>query len=159
VVDLAALGERTVWIDCDVLQADGGTRTTAITGAFVAMTLALYSLASGGQLERLPVRDFLAAVSVGKVDGELLLDLAFEEDSRAEVDMNVVMTGSGLLVEVQGTAEGSPFSEEELQRMLSLARRGIGELVAAQRQALGPLAERIGEGPDGQPETGDSHPQ
>lgn len=144
VVDLEALGERTIWLDCDVLQADGGTRTAAITGSFVALALALNSLVAAGQLASLPLRDFLAAVSVGKVDGELLLDLAFDEDSRAEVDMNVVMTGSGLLVEVQGTAEGSPFSEQELLAMLALARQGIARLIEVQKQVLGPLAEKIG---------------
>ncbi|MGB9885678.1 MAG: ribonuclease PH [Moorellales bacterium] len=149
VVDLAALGERTVWMDCDVIQADGGTRTAAITGSFVALALALETLLLQGQLQRLPLRDFVAAVSVGKVDGEALLDLTFEEDSRAEVDMNVVMTGSGLLVEVQGTAEGAPFSEDELSAMLRLARSGIQDLIAIQRRVLGPLAARIGVVPGG----------
>jgi ribonuclease PH len=145
VVDLAALGERTVWLDCDVLQADGGTRTAAITGSFVALALALETLVVRGQLERLPLKDFLAAISVGKVDGQILLDLTFEEDSRAEVDFNVVMTGRGLFVEVQGTAEGTPFSQGELSTMLDLTRRGIGELIEVQKRVLGPLAGRIGE--------------
>lgn len=143
VVDLQALGERTVWMDCDVLEADGGTRTAAITGSFVALTLALNSLVAGGQLKKLPLRDFLAAVSVGMVGGELMLDLAFGEDSKAEVDMNVVMTGSGLLVEIQGTAEGAPFSDHDLGEMIGFARQGIGHLIELQKQALGPLADLI----------------
>ncbi len=141
VVDLEKLGERTVWIDCDVVQADGGTRTAAITGAFVALVDALRHLRAQGLLEEVPVRDFVAAVSVGKVEGELRLDLCFEEDARAEVDMNVVMTGSGEFVEIQGTAEASPFTEEELRALLLLARKGIGELVALQRELLGELHE------------------
>ncbi|MBC7335447.1 MAG: ribonuclease PH [Clostridia bacterium] len=150
VVDLEALGERTIWLDCDVLQADGGTRTAAITGSFVALALALNSLVSAGQLPTLPLRDYVAAVSVGKVDGTLLLDLVFEEDSRAAVDMNVVMTGRGFLVEVQGTAEGEPFTEDELRAMLALARQGIAQLIALQKQALGPLGMVIGEQGEGE---------
>jgi ribonuclease PH len=137
VVDMEKLGERTVWIDCDVIQADGGTRTAAITGAYVAMVDAMSGLLAQGALGALPLRDFVAAVSVGKVDGELLLDLCFGEDSRADVDMNVVMTGSGEFVEIQGTAEGQPFSNEELGRLLELASRGTGRLIGVQKELLG----------------------
>jgi ribonuclease PH len=133
VVDLEALGERTVWIDCDVIQADGGTRTAAITGAFVALADALKSQKD---LPRQPLRDYVAAVSVGKVNGMALADLCYSEDSTAEVDMNVVMTGSGGFVEVQGTAEQTPFPQSELDRLLRLARKGIGELVRCQKKAL-----------------------
>ena len=136
VVDLKALGERTIWIDCDVIQADGGTRTASISGAFVALYQALSKLVAAGELAEIPVTDDLAAVSVGIVDGELLLDLAYEEDSRAEVDMNIVMTGSGRLVEVQGTAEGAPFSRETLNQMLDLATCGIDRILTAQKCIL-----------------------
>lgn len=139
VIDLAAMGERTVWIDCDVLQADGGTRTASITGAYVATVQALAGLVTKGEIQRLPVSDLLAAVSVGKVGGELLLDLNFVEDSQAEVDMNIVMTGGGRLVEVQGTAEHAPFTREELQQMLDLAALGITRLCEVQRQILADL--------------------
>lgn len=135
-VDMQALGERTVWLDCDVLQADGGTRTASITGAFVALYLALQKLHKSGSIEKMPILDHIAAVSVGMVDGELVLDLDYSEDSRAEVDMNVVMTGQGLLVEVQGTAEGQAFSREQLNGMLDLASLGINELIAAQKAAI-----------------------
>ncbi|SMB92581.1 RNAse PH [Thermanaeromonas toyohensis ToBE] len=144
VVDLEALGERTIWIDCDVVQADGGTRTAAITGGFVALADALASLVEAGTLSRLPIRDFLAATSVGKVNGHILLDLSFEEDSTAQVDMNIVMTGKGQLVEVQGTGEGGTFSRMEMEQMLDLAWEGIAKLIAIQRETLGPLAERVG---------------
>ncbi|GFN22618.1 ribonuclease PH [Thermanaeromonas sp. C210] len=143
VVDLGLLGERTIWVDCDVLQADGGTRTAAITGGFVALVGALHGLQEAGVIPHLPVRDFLAATSVGIVGGELLLDLAFEEDAMAQVDMNVVMTGGGQLVEVQGTAEGSTFSRAEMDAMLDLAWLGIGELIQAQKKALGDLALKV----------------
>ncbi|CEP67092.1 Ribonuclease phosphorolytic, bacterial-type [Moorella glycerini] len=146
VVDTAILGERTIWLDCDVLQADGGTRTAAITGSFVALADALAGLVAAGTIPRLPLQDFLAAVSVGLVNGELLLDLDFEEDSHASVDMNVVMTGSGQLVEIQGTAEKQPFSREEMAAMLDLAGEGIASLIAIQRQVLGPLADQVGTG-------------
>ena len=136
VVDLAKLGERTIWMDCDVLQADGGTRTASITGAFVALGLAVEKLVAAKTLKSAPLRDFVAATSVGIVDGEILLDLAYEEDSRAEVDMNVVMTGSGKLVEVQATAEQQPFSDEQLRSMLELARGGITDLIARQKELL-----------------------
>ncbi|MGE0407394.1 MAG: ribonuclease PH, partial [Candidatus Korobacteraceae bacterium] len=124
VVDLDRLGERTVWIDCDVIQADGGTRTASITGAFVALGLALSKLVDAGTLTSVPLRDFVAATSVGIVDGEVLLDLNYEEDSHAEVDMNFVMTGGKKMVEIQATAEQKPFDEDQLRRMTELARRG-----------------------------------
>ncbi len=135
-VELAALGERTLWIDCDVLQADGGTRTAAICGGWVALELGLGRLVERGALARLPVRSRVAAVSVGVVDGKIVLDLPYEEDSRAEVDLNVVGTSDGRLIEVQGTAEGEPFSSGDLQHMTGLALRGIRELCARQAQAL-----------------------
>ena len=136
VVDLARLGERTIWIDCDVIQADGGTRTASVTGAFVALGLAMEKLVDAGTLTSAPVRDFVAATSVGIVDGEIMLDLAYEEDSRAEVDMNVVATGSKKLVEVQATAEQRPFDEVQLKKMMDLARHGIDSLVAKQQAML-----------------------
>jgi ribonuclease PH len=137
VVDMEALGERTVWLDCDVLQADGGTRCASICGAWVALRLALDARVAAGTLETLPLRDAIAAVSVGMVDGEPLLDLAYVEDSRAESDMNVVMTGEGRLVEVQATAEGQTFSRAELDVLLDLAQAGVRRLGAAQRDAVG----------------------
>jgi len=137
VVDLSALGEHTVHIDCDVLQADGGTRTASITGAFVAVHDALNWMLGKGMIAKLPVRDFVAAVSVGIVGGEALLDLDYPEDSACQTDMNVVMTGAGRFVEVQGTAEGEPFARAELDQLLAIAGRGIAELVAQQRRALG----------------------
>jgi len=136
VMDLTALGERSVLIDCDVLQADGGTRTASITGAYVALVLALDRLRTGGTLERLPVSGSVAAISAGIVDGRVLLDLAYEEDSRAEVDINVVMTGTGRYVEVQGTAEGKPFTPPQLDRMLASAAEGVRALTALQRETL-----------------------
>lgn len=136
VVDLKALGERTIWLDCDVIQADGGTRTASISGAYVALHLALAKLVTAGTLGEIPLVDFLAATSVGLVDQELYLDLAYSEDSRAEVDMNIVMTGSGKLVEVQGTAEGAPFTRQEMQQMLDLAASGINQIVEVQKQIL-----------------------
>ncbi|RDV84910.1 ribonuclease PH [Ammonifex thiophilus] len=143
-VDLEALGERTIIVDCDVLQADGGTRTAAITGGFVALVYALDWLRNEGAIESLPVKDLVAAVSVGKVKDTYLLDLTFTEDSVAEVDLNVVMTGKGELVEVQGTAEGKPFTREELNLMLDLAAQGVKVLIEKQREALGVLASFIG---------------
>jgi ribonuclease PH len=136
VTDLNALGERSILIDCDVLQADGGTRTAAITGAFVALALALRQLAQSGVIARVPLTDYVAATSVGVVNGEALLDLCYEEDSQAGVDMNVVMTGAGQLVEVQATAEHALFDEGQLQEMLGLARAGIRDLISAQRQVV-----------------------
>jgi ribonuclease PH len=137
VTRLEALGERTIWIDCDVIQADGGTRTAAITGAFVALVLALQKLRAAGALPAIPVTDYVAATSVGVVDATPLLDLAYDEDSRAEVDMNVVKTGAGRFVEVQGTAEAEPFDRETLDRLLELAGVGIDRLVALQREIVG----------------------
>jgi len=136
VVDMEALGERTVWLDCDVLQADGGTRCASICGAWVALHQALSALVASGRLEALPLTDSIAAVSVGMVDGVPLLDLAYTEDSRAESDMNVVMTGGGKLVEVQATAEGSTFSRGELDTLLDLAESGVRMLSAAQSVAV-----------------------
>lgn len=142
VVDLTALGDRTVWLDCDVIQADGGTRTAAVTGAFIALVEALHKVIPGQ--EPLPVYDFLAATSVGLLNGEPLLDLCYAEDSRVQVDMNVVMTGAGRIVEIQGTAEGAPFSRAEMMSMMSIAEKGLAQLTAIQRQAIGGYADRIG---------------
>jgi ribonuclease PH len=136
VTDLKALGERTVWLDCDVIQADGGTRTASVSGAFVALALAMERMVAAGMLRSLPLIDSLAATSVGIVGDELLLDLAYEEDSRAQVDMNVVMTGSGRFVEVQASAEGRPYTLHELQGLLELAAGGIRHLTEAQQQLL-----------------------
>jgi ribonuclease PH len=136
VVDMAALGERTVIVDCDVLQADGGTRTASITGAFVALSIAVRQMVQFGVLRSSPIRDHVAAISVGILRGEPVLDLAYEEDSRAEVDMNVVMTGGGQFVELQATAEQKPFGDGEMARMLELARAGIGRLIEIQKEAL-----------------------
>jgi len=136
VIELERLGERTVTLDCDVLQADGGTRTAAITGAFVALVDALMLLRRTGALQRVPIREFLAATSVGIVEGTPVLDLTYEEDSRARVDMNVVMTESGKFVELQGTGEGGPFTKAEAAALTQLAERGIVTLVARQRDAL-----------------------
>ena len=137
VIDLEKLGERTILIDCDVIQADGGTRTTAVTGAFVALADALYRLQESSLIKGPLLKDFVAAVSVGSVEGNLMLDLNYAEDSLADVDMNVVMTGSKKFVEVQGTAEEVPFDKEQLDRMLHLAMRGIEQLVDLQVQLLG----------------------
>ena len=142
VTDLARLGERTLWIDCDVLQADGGTRTASITGAFVALGLAMQKLVEAGTLSAAPIRDFVAATSVGVVDGEVLLDLSYEEDSRAEVDLNFVMTGGKRFVELQATAEQRPFDDAQLKRMMELARKGIESLVARQQAVLNKLTLR-----------------
>lgn len=139
VVDLDQLGERTFLVDCDVIQADGGTRIASITGAFVALVLALRRLIAQGVLTTLPVKNYLAAVSVGIVDGTPMLDLCYAEDSRAEVDMNVVVTDDGRFVEIQGTAEKQPFTTEQLLTLLELARRGIPTVLAAQKAVLGEL--------------------
>jgi ribonuclease PH len=136
VVDLDALGERTIHLDCDVIQADGGTRTAALTGAFVALHDAVTGLVGAQAIAASPIRDFVAAVSVGVYEGTPVLDLDYAEDSQCDTDMNVVMTGAGGLVEVQGTAEGAPFTRAQLEAMLDLAGRGVRELVAAQRAAL-----------------------
>ncbi len=142
VVDLEQLGERSVWIDCDVIQADGGTRTASITGAFVALGLALNRLVEAGTLTAVPLRDFVAATSVGIVDGEVLLDLTYEEDSRAEVDMNLVVTGGRKIVEIQGTAEQKPFDDEQLARMVELGKRGVEQLIVRQQRVLSNLLLR-----------------
>jgi ribonuclease PH len=139
VVDMQALGERTIWLDCDVIQADGGTRTASITGAFVAMVEALAGMKKQNLIRALPFQEWLAAISVGIVHGEDRLDLMYEEDSRAGVDMNVVMTENGRFIEVQGTAEGQPFDRKQLVRMLDLAESGIKTLVQAQKAALAGL--------------------
>jgi len=136
VIDLSKLGERTIWIDCDVLCADGGTRTASVTGAYVALCLAIGKLIENGKLSASPLTDTLAAVSVGIVDGTHVLDLAYEEDSKAQVDMNVVMTGSGELIEIQGTAEDSPFPRRGLDTLLDLAEKGVKELIALQQAHL-----------------------
>jgi ribonuclease PH len=141
VTNLQGLGERTIWIDCDVIQADGGTRTASITGAFVALALAFEKLRSRDQLKVIPLIDYVAAISVGIVDNEPLLDLAYDDDSRAEVDMNVVKTGKGKFVEVQGTAEGLPFDRDALNRLLDLADGGIRQLIEKQRAIVGHLFE------------------
>jgi ribonuclease PH len=137
VTDLRALGERSIVLDCDVLQADGGTRTASITGAYVALALACQRLVDARYLSASPLRDSISAVSIGVVDGELLLDLPYEEDARADVDMNVAQTGSGRLVEIQGTAEGATFDRAQLDRMLDLTTAGNAELAGIQRKALG----------------------
>jgi ribonuclease PH len=136
VVDTAALGERTVVLDCDVLQADGGTRTAAVTGAFVALTLALRQLVQFRAVKTLPLRDYVAATSVGIVGGTPMLDLCYEEDSQADVDMNVVMTGSGKFVEVQATAEHTPFEDSQMASLIELARGGIAELIEVQKRLV-----------------------
>jgi ribonuclease PH len=139
VTNLAALGERTIWVDCDVIQADGGTRTASITGAFVALALALEKLRERDVVRTIPLADYVAATSVGIVDGEPLLDLAYDDDSRAEVDMNVVKTGDGRFIEVQGTAEGQPFAREALNILLDLADTGIRQLIEKQKAIVGHL--------------------
>jgi ribonuclease PH len=142
VVRLPELGERTVWIDCDVIQADGGTRTASITGAFVALVLALDRLRQQEQLRTMPVKDYVAATSVGIVAGMPLLDLAYEEDSQADVDMNIVKTGDGRFIEIQGTAEAEPFGSDALAGLLELADSGITELIAKQREVVGSILGR-----------------
>ena len=137
VTKLAEIGERTVWIDCDVIQADGGTRTASITGGFVALVLALQKLRDAGQIKTMPILDYVAATSVGVVGGLPMLDLAYEEDSRADVDMNIIKTGDGRFIEVQGTAEGPPFERQALDDLMALGDKGIRELVALQREIVG----------------------
>ncbi len=136
VTDLTGFGERTIWIDCDVIQADGGTRTASITGAYVAMVDAFRTMVEKGIIQKVPVNDSVAAVSVGKVDGRIFLDLNYEEDSRAEVDMNIVMTGSGKFIEIQGTAENAVFSKEEMDSLIRVAEKGIKKLIQIQKKAL-----------------------
>ncbi|PKN70569.1 MAG: ribonuclease PH [Deltaproteobacteria bacterium HGW-Deltaproteobacteria-12] len=137
VTNLTAFGEKTIYIDCDVIQADGGTRTASITGAFIALVDLFKKMKQAGIVERIPVNDYVSAVSVGIVDGELLLDLEYEEDSKAQVDMNFVMTGGGLFIEVQGTAEHLPFNKEQLDEMTRLAARGIQQITARQKEIAG----------------------
>ncbi len=141
VVQLVKLGERSIWLDCDVIQADGGTRTASITGAFVAMVLAMGKLKEQGLIEKIPVSDFLAATSVGIFESRPILDLSYLEDSQVQVDMNIVQTGAGKFVELQGTGEESPFTSEELEQMLRLGRKGILEIIDLQKQVLGSLAD------------------
>jgi ribonuclease PH len=136
ITDLALLGERTLWIDCDVIRADGGTRTASVTGAFVALCDAVRTLQGQGRLARNPITDYLGAISVGIVDGAYLLDLCYAEDARAQVDMNFIITGKGELVEIQGTAEDTPFPRAGLDAMIALAERGVAELVEVQRKVL-----------------------
>jgi ribonuclease PH len=140
VVDLAGLGERSIIIDCDVIQADGGTRTASITGAFVAMSLALRQLSKFKAVKRIPIRDHVAATSVGIVNGRPMLDLCYEEDSAAEVDMNIVITGAGKFVELQATSEKTPFDDAQLASLLILGTKGVAELITIQKQALGAAA-------------------
>ncbi|NQS77025.1 MAG: ribonuclease PH [Peptococcaceae bacterium] len=146
VMDLTALGERTIWLDCDVIQADGGTRTASITGAFVALADALHKLKKQGVINTMPVTDFIAATSVGRLSGEVILDLCYEEDAAAEVDMNIVMTGAGHFVEIQGTGEEASFTRQEMDSMVDLAAMGIESLISAQKEALGEIASTIGAG-------------
>lgn len=145
VVDLPALGERTITLDCDVIQADGGTRTASITGAFVALVDAVNKLREQGLIKTMPVKDFIAATSVGRCNGELILDLCYTEDSAAEVDMNIVMTGAGRFVEVQGTGEEASFTRQEINEMIDLAQQGIEWLINYQKEVLGAAAKGIGE--------------
>jgi ribonuclease PH len=156
VVDLVALGERTVWLDCDVIQADGGTRTASITGAFVALVDATLKLKEKGLINRIPVTDFIAAISAGRLKGELILDLCYTEDSAAEVDMNIVMTGAGRFVEVQGTGEEATFTRKEMDGLLALAGQGIESLVAYQKELFGQAAAGIGEGSQNEAGTGNA---
>ena len=139
IVNLDVIRDKTIWIDCDVIQADGGTRTASITGAYVALVEALWSMKKRGVIDKIPLRDSIAAISVGVVDGEVMLDLAYDEDFRAEVDMNFVMTGKGLLIEVQGTAEKKPFTKEQLDTMYQYAYKAVNEITRLQKATLGPL--------------------
>jgi ribonuclease PH len=141
ITDMKPLGERTIWIDCDVIQGDGGTRTAAITGSFIALVDAMHKLKKDGIILEVPIRDYVAAISVGKVNGNLLLDLCYEEDSKAQVDMNIIMTGSGKFIEIQGTAEREPFSKDEMDSMIGLAKIGIEELFAAQKKLVGDIVK------------------
>jgi ribonuclease PH len=143
IADLRSLGERTIWIDCDVIQADGGTRTASITGAYVALTEAVRSWLSRGVISIDPIKDAVAAVSIGIVKGRILLDLCYEEDSKADVDMNFVMTGAGKFIEVQGTAETSPFTRRQMERMAEIAETGIKELLKTQKNVIGSLTVPI----------------
>ena len=139
ITDMKQIGERTIWIDCDVIEADGGTRTASITGSFVALVDALAKIKKKGLISKIPIKDYVAATSVGMVNGSLLLDLCYDEDSKAEVDMNVIMTGSGKFIEIQGTAERQPFAKEDMDKMLGLAKIGIDELFSVQRKLVGDI--------------------
>ena len=145
VVDMSKLGERTVWMDCDVVQADGGTRCASITGSFIALALALEKLRKEKVIEAVSVSDYVAAVSVGIVDGKRMLDLDYDEDSNSEVDMNIIMTGGGRFIEIQGTAEKKPFTKPDMDHMLELAKKGIGELVGIQKKVLKGIVHLRGE--------------
>ncbi len=139
VTDMKSMGERSIWIDCDVIQGDGGTRTAAITGSFVALVDALSKLKKSGLIKNVPISDYVAATSIGIVNGEMLLDLCYEEDSKAEVDMNIVMTAAGEFIEIQGTAERKPFAKEKMDKMLVLAQKGIEDLFSVQRKLVGDI--------------------
>jgi ribonuclease PH len=139
VIEMKEIGERSIWIDCDVIQADGGTRSASITGSFIALVDALNKIKKDGLINKIPVKDFVAATSVGILKGNLILDLTYEEDSRADVDMNIVMTGSNEFIEIQGTAERSPFGKEVMDKMLALAKKGIEELFAIQKKLVGDI--------------------
>lgn len=136
VVDMASLGERTIWIDCDVIQGDGGTRTASITGAFIALVDCLKKMKKEGLITEIPVKDYIAATSVGIVNGEIMADLTYNEDTKAEVDMNVIMTSAGKFVEIQGTAEGEPFSPGQMKRLIELAEKGVKGLIKIQQELL-----------------------
>jgi ribonuclease PH len=140
VADLKSFGERTIWVDCDVIQADGGTRTASITGGYVALVQAVRCWLSKGVINADPIRDAVAAVSIGIVDGKIFLDLAYDEDSRADVDMNFVMTGSGKFIEIQGTAESAPFTKKQMERMTEIAQQGIRELLKAQQKIIASIS-------------------
>ncbi len=140
VTDMRQMGERSIWIDCDVIQADGGTRTASITGAYIALADAFSTLKEKGLIKQCPLLDYLAAISIGKVAGEILLDLAYDEDSKADVDMNLVMTGNGRMVEVQGTAEQSPFSKKDLDEFLAMGWEGIQQLITLQKELIGSIS-------------------
>ncbi|MDD5282412.1 MAG: ribonuclease PH [Candidatus Omnitrophica bacterium] len=142
ITEMKYLGERTIWIDCDVIQGDGGTRTASITGSFVALVDALQKLKKDGKIDRVPVQDYIAATSVGILNDNMILDLCYEEDSKAEVDMNVIMTGKGEFIEVQGTAERKPFSKEKMDGMMDLAKKGIEELFSIQRKLVGDILSK-----------------
>ena len=144
IADLRTLGEKTIWIDCDVIQADGGTRTASITGAYVALAEAVRSWLGRGMISIDPVKDAVAAVSIGIVEGKILLDLCYEEDSKADVDMNFVMTGAGKFIEVQGTAEAAPFTRRQMERMAEIAQTGIKELLKTQKNVIGSLTVPVG---------------
>jgi len=136
VVDMKSIGERTIWMDCDVIQADGGTRCASITGSFISLVMALDKIRKEGLITKMPVSDFVAAISVGMLKGEPILDLDYDEDSTSEVDMNIIMTGSGKFIEIQGTAEREPFSKQEMDKLLVLAKKGVGELISAEKKIL-----------------------